>query len=98
MASLANVNCTNTKTNDSSGYVFLCHSDVTKIACDAWLAAMHGVLDCYNRRIYPCGPLRQNGSRVRCKESWIYRMTKWPSYQQKTKKETPLQIHIENIA
>ena len=89
MASLANVKSKKAKANDSYGYVFLCHSDVTKIACDAWLAAMHGVLDCYNRRIYSFGPLRQNAARVRYKDSWIYYMTTWPSYQQKAKMDLP---------
>ena len=83
MASLANVNCTNTKTHDSSGYVFLCHSDVTKIACDAWLATCMVSWTVITDGFIHVGHYDKMGQESVVKIMWIYRMTKWPSYQQK---------------
>lgn len=75
MASIANSASNATQNN---GYVFLCHSDVTKIACDAWLAASGGILDCYSRSILPEGALINFEKRERYKDTWIYKMKSWP--------------------
>ena len=72
MASIANSGASNATQNN--GYVFLCHSDVTKIACDAWLAASGGILDCYSRSILPEGALINFEKRERYKDTWIYKM------------------------
>ena len=73
-----NNNNNNNYVNDNKGYVFLCHSDVTKFACDAWLAANGGILDCFVRPILPEGALNRFGKRERYKDTWIKKMTSWP--------------------
>ena len=67
------------------GYVFLVHSDITLIACDCWIAATSGILDCFRR---PVGysmlkePMSSYGYRVRVEyngtKSWVYEMENWP--------------------